>query len=285
MTLSSLASACDLGRLLGQELVERRVEQPDGDREPLHGAEDGLEVGALHRQQLGQRALPAGRVLRDDHLAHGSQPLALEEHVLGAAEADAFGAEVPAAVRVGRRVGVDPHPELPHAVGPLHEPDEVAAELGGPQRGLAGEHLAGAAVHRDPVALARAAGRPRPRAPRARPPAAPGAPTTQGLPMPARHDRRVRGHAAARREHGLGHHHAVEVLGRGLPPHQDDRLARAAELLGAVGVEDHRAARRAGRRGQPGGQQVELAVRIDGRMQQLVQIVGRDARDGLLLAR
>ena len=126
---SSRGERLDLRGSLGQELVQRRVEQPDGDRVALHGAEDGLEVAALHRQQLGQRPLPPGRVLGDDHLPHGDEPVAVEEHVLGAAEADALGAEVAAPVRVGRRVGVHPHPELPDPVGPLHQPVEVAAQL------------------------------------------------------------------------------------------------------------------------------------------------------------
>ena len=71
----------------------------------------------------------AGGVLRHDHLAHRGEPVAVEEHVLGAAEPDALGAEVAAAVRVRRRVGVDPHAELADPVGPLHQAEEVAAQL------------------------------------------------------------------------------------------------------------------------------------------------------------
>jgi hypothetical protein len=54
------------------------------------------EVGALHRQQLGQRGAAARLVVGQDHLAHGDDAVALEEHVLGAAEADALGAELAA---------------------------------------------------------------------------------------------------------------------------------------------------------------------------------------------
>ncbi|HTG49727.1 MAG TPA: PEP-utilizing enzyme, partial [Gemmatimonadales bacterium] len=110
----------DLGALLGQEFVQRRVQQPDGDRKALHRAEDGLEVRALHRQEVGERALAADGVRGDDHLPHCGEPVTVEEHVLGAAEPDPFGAEVAAAVGVGRRVGVDPHAELADPVGPLH---------------------------------------------------------------------------------------------------------------------------------------------------------------------
>ena len=55
-----------------------------------------------------------------------SEPVALEEHVLGAAEPDPFGAEVAAAMGVGRRVGVHPDPQVAHLVGPLHQPGEIA---------------------------------------------------------------------------------------------------------------------------------------------------------------
>ena len=55
-------SSCerDLDRqvgVVGQELVQRRVDQPDRDRQPVHRLEDPDEVVALHRQQLGERLL------------------------------------------------------------------------------------------------------------------------------------------------------------------------------------------------------------------------------------
>ena len=39
----------------GQELVQRRIEKADRDREPGHRLEDALEVGLLHRQQPVER--------------------------------------------------------------------------------------------------------------------------------------------------------------------------------------------------------------------------------------
>ena len=77
----------------GQELVERRIEQPDRHRQSVHRLEDPLEVRALHRQQLGERAAASALVARHDHLAHRGDAIALEEHVLGATEPDALGAE------------------------------------------------------------------------------------------------------------------------------------------------------------------------------------------------
>ena len=48
-------------RAVGQELVQRRVEQPDRDRQPVHRLEDPLEVGLLERQQLLERRARAPR--------------------------------------------------------------------------------------------------------------------------------------------------------------------------------------------------------------------------------
>ncbi len=48
-------------------------------------------------------------VVGEDHLAHRDDAVALEEHVLGAAEADALGAEAARGARVERRVGVGAH--------------------------------------------------------------------------------------------------------------------------------------------------------------------------------
>ena len=73
----------------------------------------------------------AVRVGGEDHLAHGGDALVVEEHVLGAAEADALGAEVARGARVERRVGVGAHAQRAHLVGPHHELAELAGERGG----------------------------------------------------------------------------------------------------------------------------------------------------------
>ena len=104
--------------VVGQELVQRRVEQADGHRQALHRPEDAVEVLALERQQLGQVLLALGGVGRHDHVAHVRQALLLHEHVLGAAEADALGAELAGLLRILRRVGVGAHLQAAHLVGP-----------------------------------------------------------------------------------------------------------------------------------------------------------------------
>ena len=108
---------------------------------------------ALVRQELRERGLAALHVVGEDHLADGADALLVEEHVLGAAEPDALGAEAARGAGVERRVGVGAHLHRADVVGPGHQ----LAELAGERRAHGGdgalEDVAGAAVDRDDVAL------------------------------------------------------------------------------------------------------------------------------------
>ena len=84
---------------VGEELVQRGVEQPHRDRQAVHRLEDPDEVGLLLRAQLLECGVFVGGVVGEDHALHDREPVA-EEHVLGAAEADALRAELPRALRV-----------------------------------------------------------------------------------------------------------------------------------------------------------------------------------------
>ena len=93
-------------RRVRQELVQRRIEEANRRRIALERPEDAGEVLALVRQQLGQRRLPRLERLGENHLAHRVDAIALEEHVLGAAQADADRAERDGVARLLGRVGV-----------------------------------------------------------------------------------------------------------------------------------------------------------------------------------
>ncbi len=103
-----------------------------------------------------------------------------------------------------------------------------------------------------------------------------------GLAHAARDDRGVRGHAAARGQDALGGVHAVNVLGRGFDANQDRLAARLACGLRIVGREYDLAARRAGRGGQSGRDRGGLGLRVEHRMQELVERAGLDPHDGVL---
>ena len=120
-------------------------------------------------QQLGERATASALVARHDHLAHRGDAVALEEHVLRAAQPDALGAEAARDARVVRRVGVRAHPEAAHVVGPAEQTRERADtpapsvrppraandlhDLARRRRQIAAIDAARRAVDRDPVAF------------------------------------------------------------------------------------------------------------------------------------
>ncbi len=266
-----------------QELVQRRVHQAHGDRQALHRLEDALEVGTLDRQQAVDGGLALFDGLGEDHLLHDRQAVGGVEHALGAAQADAHGAELARARRVLRRIGVGHHLEAADLVGPLEQRLHVLAEFGLHGRHLASIDVAVAAVDGDDVALVQrgvadggaaldvvdvdrlAAGH-------------------AGLAHAARDHRRVRGLAAARGQDALRLEEAVDVLGLGLLAHQDDHFAVAAARFGAVGVEDDLAGSGARRSRKTNGQRLALEAGRQLRHQQLFEHGRIDAQQRLLLA-
>ena len=120
---------------------------------PLHRLEDALEVGLLHRQELGQRGAALDLVGGHDHLADDREPVLRHEHVLGAAEADPFGAELACLTRVGRRVRVRVHSQPANLVGPIEDRLEVVVPAWRRERDAPDDHAAGRAVDRDLLAF------------------------------------------------------------------------------------------------------------------------------------
>ena len=169
-----------------------------------------------------------------DHAAHDRQPVLAEEHVLGAAEADALGAELAGVGGVGAVVGVGPHGELALAdlVGPAEDGRQGAVGLRLPS-GAAEDDLAGRPVDRDDVALVTTgvADTNRPAAMRM----ALGAADRRACPSRGR--RRRRGsRARPGGEDALGHDHAVDVLGRGLDADEDHLLAPVGGVAASSAV-------------------------------------------------
>jgi hypothetical protein len=206
------------------ELVQGRIEQAHRDRQARHDGEQLDEVGLLERLDLGQGGAATGLVVGQDHLAHGGDPLVVEEHVLGPAQADALGAEATRGARIQRRLGIGAHAQPTHAVGPAHQGLEIARQFRLDHGHGAVQHLALRPVDGHDLAgpegaTARGKG--------------PGLLVDvdfagaghAGASHAARHHRRVAGHAAARRDDAARRMHAVDVLRRGLLADQNDGVA------------------------------------------------------------
>src|SRR5690348_2286082 len=86
------------GAIVWDELMQRRIDHPNGHRKAIHGLKNSDEVAPLEWQQLVERFTPRLGGVREDHLLNRVLALdaffgmleILEEHVLGAAEADAL---------------------------------------------------------------------------------------------------------------------------------------------------------------------------------------------------
>ena len=189
----------------------------------------------------GALRLGAGGDVRDeDGAAHDLQPVALAEHVLGAAQADALRAVAAGLGGLLGLVGVGPDAHPADLVGPAEDLLELGLLLEPRGHGREGAQVqrAGRAVEADPVALLEVG---------------PGdvavgllagvVDDQVGRPGDARladlagDDRGVGGRAAAGGDDPLADGHAMEVVGRGLDPDQDDLLAALDPLDGGIGVE------------------------------------------------
>ena len=113
-----------------QEFVERWIEQTHGDRQVVHRLENAFEVLPLERKQFLQSGSPSRFIFRENHGSHVDDSIRLKEHVLGSAQADTFGTEVPCLLAVLGRVGVRANRHRSILVRPFHELGEITGQLG-----------------------------------------------------------------------------------------------------------------------------------------------------------
>ena len=290
---------------LGQELVQRRIEGADHHRESVHGLEQACEIVALHGQEFLQCFAAALFVARQNHGLHVFDAALGEEHVLGAAEADAFGAEetcllgiagdvgvgaeAAGGLRVARDIGIGAHAKAAaELVGPTHKRlEDSRRRVGIHGVSLAGKNFTGGAVERQPVAFRQGDGLALDGDADFFPGLADGdflGAGHAGRAHATADHRGVAGHAAARSENALGHFHAVNIVGHGLFAHQDDG-SLGGLLHGVVGVEHDGPDRSSRRRRQALRQQRELlfGFGIEHRVQQLIELLRIDAQNGFLL--
>src|SRR5580698_7152319 len=77
---------------LGEELVQRRIQQSNRYWQTIHDAKESDEIGALHGQKFFQRRSTILFIVRQNHCAHVRKTVLGEEHVLGPAQSDALSA-------------------------------------------------------------------------------------------------------------------------------------------------------------------------------------------------
>ena len=125
--------SCNLGKfafLMRQKFVQRRVKQADRNRQPSHHFKNCRKILALFRQQFVERDTAPLFVVRQDHLAHSSNPRSVKEHMLRPAQANALRAEIARGLRIGRRFGVGAYLHPAASIGPDHQCPEITHQFG-----------------------------------------------------------------------------------------------------------------------------------------------------------
>jgi hypothetical protein len=209
-----------------------------------------------------------------------------KEHMLGAAESNAFGAKHASILCVARNVGVGANLQTADGIDPAHELNQIRI-VGLRVQGLelAFDHAAGGAVQRNPVALLeelaldakflfrfvdlKVAGA-----------------SHAALAHAAGDDSGVGGHAAAGGKDTGGNFHAGDIFRGGFAADQNDDGVRAAGvvLYGVLGGKDDLSDGRSRRCRQAGGQDFNLlALLHQAGNKEVVELVGLDAEDGFFL--
>ena len=137
-----------------QEFVQRRVNESDGRRAAFQYLKNAPEILTLEDQQFIQCLLPVGIVLGENHGLNDRAALALEEHMLRPAEADAFRTEFDSKSRIFGRVGVGADPELAaNLIRPAQERPKLAGKTRFLYRHFTRNDFAERPVQRDIVAV------------------------------------------------------------------------------------------------------------------------------------
>ncbi len=241
---------------VGQELVQRRIQQPDRHRQPVHRLEDALEVLPLQRQQLGKFPLAFLVGVGQDQSLHQRPPVT-EEHVLGPTQPDALRTEPAGPRRVLLGVRVGPHRHPPGPIRDPHQPVhrrhqligigagrvefalEIAHDRRRNYRHLAQEHLTGGAVDRDQRALRMHRAILEREMPRLGVHIDRLGATHAGLAHPPGDHRRVAGLTAPAGQDPLRCDHPVQIIGIGLPADENHLLPGPRPLDRGVGIKDH----------------------------------------------
>ena len=211
------------------KLMERRVQRADGDRIPVHGGKGLFNVFFCKGEQLIERGLAFVNGLGHDHFPEKEKRLLgvfSVEHVLGAEQSDTFGAEGARAGGGFGGLGIRADADFFDRLAQCHEFHEIGIVFGGFFHGQLTEvHIAFSAVKGDPIAFLHdfltvkhdffraVVDVERTRA------------YDAAFSPAAGDERRMTGHAAARRKNGLGRAHAFDVFGVCFFTGQNDRFA------------------------------------------------------------
>ena len=140
-------------QIVGNEFVQRRVEQTNGYRTTGHRLENTLKVSLLVRQNLSQCLAASFRIFRQNHLAHSLDFLTFEEHVFRTAKTDTHRSEITCDLCIVRSIGIGTYLQFRIFISQLHQFGKITGQFGCFCFYLSFVNLTGATVQRNEVAF------------------------------------------------------------------------------------------------------------------------------------
>ena len=110
------------------EFVERRIQEPDGNRVAFQSFVQSFKVALLHRFDLSQSSFSFFNGVRADHFTECCDSVSFEEHVLGTAQTDTFSAQFTSLLCVSRCICIGTNLQSSVLICPAHNTTEGTSD-------------------------------------------------------------------------------------------------------------------------------------------------------------
>ena len=123
-----LCQCFDILFVCRNKLMQRRIQETNRNRFPLHYFIKRLEIALLERNQLFQRLFALFHGFGKDHFTDLRNSLRFKEHVLCSAKSNPFCTKTYRICRICRRICIRANPQFTEGIRPAHDSAEVAAD-------------------------------------------------------------------------------------------------------------------------------------------------------------
>ena len=110
------------------EFVERRIQEPDGNRVAFQSFIQSFKVALLHRFDLSQSSFSFFNGVRADHFTECCDSVSFEEHVFGTAQTDTFSTQFTSLLRISRSICIGTNLHGSVLVCPAHNSAECTSD-------------------------------------------------------------------------------------------------------------------------------------------------------------
>mmetsp|Transcript_65885 Transcript_65885/g.104524 ORF Transcript_65885/g.104524 Transcript_65885/m.104524 type:complete len:356 (-) Transcript_65885:94-1161(-) len=278
----SFGHQCHFCLCVGDEFMQRWIQQTDCHWIAIHDSEQFRDVLPLHDQQLVQGLSSISLISGQDHLPHGYDSLSFEEHVLSADKTNALGTEFLGLSSISRRLGIGSDLHVTDFICPLHDDSERSGELWWHCGNLSHHHFSRASIDGQDLSLSHSH-----RAHRELGSGIVNRDATSTSHAWSAHSTSnhcsMTGHATSGGQNSFCCVQTVDVIWAGLDTHQDHLLAIFAASHCFICGEDNLATRCTGRGRKALGNDLLLGLGVQSRVQELVNQIWLQTQKSLRL--